>query len=109
MPAVVNISNCRIDKWDTDPDWAGALIFQEYNATTVEELEEANRFGDGKIKINFINVVGPHGKIMGAEDLSTILGSKDADKQIACMYANAGDTITPYAGHEHMWPTFTFA
>lgn len=61
---VVNITNCTVDQWDTNPVWEGFLLCEDYTSKSIEKEQENNLFGDGKITINFNNLVYQGNKIM---------------------------------------------
>ena len=90
----VNVTNCTVNKWDENPDYAGFLICEDYTSTTAASAEENNLFGDGKITVNFINLVGPNGKVTAPSDMSTVCGSRDAN-QLVYVYRDKGGLV-PY-------------
>lgn len=78
----VNITNCKCDHWDTNPQWAGLLICQDYTSGSTEKAEENNLFAPDKITINVSNLITPDGTLLEApKDMATIAGSFD-DKQV---------------------------
>lgn len=78
----VNITNCKCDHWDTNPQWAGLLICQDYTSGSTAKAEENNLFAPDKITINVSNLITPDGTLLAApEDMATIAGSFD-DKQV---------------------------
>lgn len=101
----INVVNCTVDKWEENLDYTGFVLFQDFSSKTPEEVVANNRFSPDKVTINFVNTYGPNGKIVGAEDLSTILGSGDLN-QIAYVYA---DKVGIVAYSPDRYPTFTFA
>ena len=103
--ATVNIINCTVDKWDTRPEWAGFLIMQDYSSGSQEAEETNNLFAPDKLTINFINVVGPDGKVIKPTNLAEVCGTSDAN-QIIYVWNSVGGTI-PY-GDGSRYPTFTF-
>lgn len=70
VPFTINVVNCKFDKWDTNPEWQGMMIFQDHNAHSAQEALERKAFA--KINVNLINCIGPDGqKIEGnAEQLA---------------------------------------
>lgn len=88
----VNITNCTCDYWDTNPLWAGLLICQDYTSGNAENAEANNLFGDGKIKVNVINFVGPNGKLEAPEDIAAICGTGTAD-QVFYVWDNYRNTV----------------
>lgn len=78
----VNITNCKCDHWDTNPQWVGLLICQDYTSGSTEKAEENNLFAPDKITINVSNLTIPNGTLLEApKDMATIAGSFD-DKQV---------------------------
>lgn len=102
----VNIVNCTIDSWETTPTWAGMICLQDYTSESNQSALEAKLFASEKITINITNVTGPNGKIISPDNLSDILGSQIADKQIAYVVYGRNNTLLPYTGNETMYPTF---
>lgn len=78
----VNIVNCQIDAWDTNPKWAGFLCLQDYTSANNEAALEAKLFASDKITINLTNVTGPNGKITTPEDMGLAFGSQNLEKQL---------------------------
>lgn len=104
----VNIVNCQIDAWDTNPKWAGFLCLQDYTSGDNEAALEAKLFASDKITINLTNVTGPNGKITTPEDMGLAFGSQDLEKQLGYVIYGPELTTLPYTGNESMYPTFTF-
>jgi len=64
VPCKVKFINCTCNKWDSNPDYAGFLLLQDYTSASAAEAEEANRFAN--MEITFENCYGPEGvKIEG--------------------------------------------
>lgn len=63
VPATINIVNCTCDKWDSNAQYAGFVLMQDYTSSTAEEAQTANRFSN--ITLNFVNCTGPNGRIVG--------------------------------------------
>lgn len=102
----VNIVNCTIDKWDSNPMWAGFLILEDYTSKTPEEIATNNLFGDGKIKVNFVNLMHNGVKVL-PKDLSKVCGTKDENQVVYICQDNAeGDMIAAY--DESIYPVITF-
>ena len=102
----VNIVNCTIDKWDSNPMWAGFLIFEDYTSKTPEEIAANNLFGDGKIKVNFVNLMHNGVKVL-PKDLSKVCGTQDENQVVYICQDNAeGDMIAAY--DESIYPVITF-
>lgn len=84
----VNITNCKCDHWDTDPQWAGLLICQDYTSGNAVKANENNLFAPDKITINISNLTIPDGTLLEApKDMATIAGSFD-DKQVFYLWDN---------------------
>lgn len=87
---VVNINNCTVDQWETRAPWQGFLICEDYTNKTKEEVNANNLFGDGKITVNFNNLVHAGVKINPA-DLASVCGTKNESQVvIVCQDAVAG-------------------
>lgn len=54
---VVNVTDCSVDQWETTPEYAGFLLCQDYTSGSAEKEKENNLFGDGKITVNFTNLM----------------------------------------------------
>lgn len=61
---VVNVIDCSVEQWDTNPTWEGFLICEDYTSKSVEKEKENNLFGDGKITVNFTNLYHKGVKVM---------------------------------------------
>lgn len=87
---VVNINNCTVDQWDTRAPWQGFLICEDYTNKTEEEVNANNLFGDGKITVNFNNLVHAGVKINPA-DPASVCGTKNESQVVMiCQDAVAG-------------------
>lgn len=87
---VVNINNCTVDQWETRAPWQGFLICEDYTNKTEEEVNANNLFGDGKITVNFNNLVHAGVKINPA-DPASVCGTKNESQVVmVCQYAVAG-------------------
>ena len=87
----MNITNCKIDKWEVKRPWQGMIILEDYTSKSSEEAIANNLFGDNKITINIVNCIGPNGKkITPPTDLSTICGTGDNNQIIYVYYDNGG-------------------
>lgn len=112
----VNIENCVVDHWDSDPNWAGFLILEDYLPYNKQEgdVAAANVFGKDKITVNFKNLVHNGKKVMPAQGkLDSVLGTRDAETQVAYIWNNyeKGTTsdFVPYNEETiERWPTFNF-
>lgn len=87
---VVNINNCTVDQWETRAQWQGFLICEDYTNKTEEEVNANNLFGDGKITVNFNNLVHAGVKINPA-DPASVCGTKNESQVVmVCQDAVAG-------------------
>ena len=87
---VVNINNCTVDQWETRAPWQGFLICEDYTDKTEEEVNANNLFGDGKITVNFNNLVHAGVKINPA-DPASVCGTKNESQVVmVCQDAVAG-------------------
>lgn len=87
---VVNINNCTVDQWETRAPWQGFLICEDYTNKTEEEVNVNNLFGDGKITVNFNNLVHAGVKINPA-DPASVCGTKNESQVVmVCQDAVAG-------------------
>lgn len=78
---VVNINNCTVDQWETRAPWQGFLICEDYTNKTKEEVNANNLFGDGKITVNFNNLVHAGVKINPA-DPASVCGTKNESQVV---------------------------
>lgn len=88
----INVTNCTVNKWETAAPYQGFLLCQDYTSTTAEDAEANNLFGGNKITVNFINLVGPNGKVTTPSDISTVCGSAD-ENQIVYVYRSKGGIV----------------
>lgn len=87
---VVNINNCTVDQWETRAPWQGFLICEDYTNKTEEGVNANNLFGDGKITVNFNNLVHAGVKINPA-DPASVCGTKNESQVVmVCQDAVAG-------------------
>lgn len=87
---VVNINNCTVDQWETRAPWQGFLICEDYTNKTEEEVNANNLFSDGKITVNFNNLVHAGVKINPA-DPASVCGTKNESQVVmVCQDAVAG-------------------
>lgn len=87
---VVNINNCTVDQWETRAPWQGFLICEDYTNKTEEEVNANNLFGDGKITVNFNNLVHAGVKI-NPDDPASVCGTKNESQVVmVCQDAVAG-------------------
>ena len=87
---VVNINNCTVDQWETRTPWQGFLICEDYTNKTEEEVNANNLFGDGKITVNFNNLVHAGVKINPADPASVCGTKNESQVVIVCQDAVAG-------------------
>lgn len=101
----LNVENCTFKKWEeARPEYAGALILEDASSKSAEAEEANNLFAPEKVKVNFINCFGPHGKLE-AKDISKVAGTKD-EKQILYVYYHVQKDI-PF-GDGSKYPTVSF-
>ena len=82
VKCTMNITNCKIDKWDVNSPWQGMMLMQDYTSGNSDKANENNLFAPEKITINVINTIGPNNKkITMPSDISTICGTGD-EKQL---------------------------
>lgn len=82
VKCTMNITNCKIDKWDVNSPWQGMMLMQDYTSGDSDKANENNLFAPEKITINVINTIGPNNKkITMPSDISTICGTGD-EKQL---------------------------
>lgn len=87
---VVNINNCTVDQWETRAPWQGFLICEDYTNKTEEEVNANNLFGDGKITVNFNNLVHAGVKINPADPASVCGTKNESQVVIVCQDVVAG-------------------
>lgn len=87
---VVNINNCTVDQWETRAPWQGFLICEDYTNKTEEGVNANNLFGDGKITVNFNNLVHAGVKINPADPASVCGTKNESQVVIVCQDAVAG-------------------
>lgn len=87
---VVNINNCTVDQWETRAPWQGFLICEDYTNKTEEEVNANNLFGDGKITVNFNNLVHAGVKINPADPASVCSTKNESQVVVVCQDAVAG-------------------
>ena len=88
--------NCTFTRWESYPAYSGAVVCQDYTSQSVEETESNNLFAPEKIRIKFINCVGPSGdKISGSSD-PTIYSGSGNENQLLYVYADNGGGIVSY-------------
>lgn len=101
----VNVIDCDIASVDSNLDYTGIVLCQDYTSKTVEEAEANNLFAPEKVKFNFVNVtVG--GKKVVAGNPEEQFGSKTAE-QILYVYRDAGKSLVGYDATK--FPAVSFA
>lgn len=78
---VVNINNCTVDQWETRAPWQGFLICEDYTSKSEEEANTNNLFGDGKIIVNFNNLIHARKKV-NPTDPASVCGTKNDDQVV---------------------------
>lgn len=84
---VININNCTIDGWDSNPEYQGFIIFEDYTNKTEEDVNTNNLFAPEKIKVNINNLVY-QGKKLAPTDMASVCGTAN-ENQIIYVYAGA--------------------
>lgn len=84
---VININNCTIDGWDSNPEYQGFIIFEDYTNKTEEDVNTNNLFAPEKIKVNINNLVY-QGKKLVPTDMASVCGTANKN-QIIYVYADA--------------------
>lgn len=78
---VVNINNCTVNQWETRAPWQGFLICEDYTSKSEEEANTNNLFGDGKIIVNFNNLIHA-GEKVNPTDPASVCGTKNDDQVV---------------------------
>ena len=84
---VINVNNCTIDGWDSNPEYQGFIIFEDYTNKTEEDVNTNNLFAPEKIKVNINNLVY-QGKKLAPTDMASVCGTANKN-QIIYVYADA--------------------
>lgn len=101
----VNVIDCDIASVDSNLDYTGIVLCQDYTSKTVEDAEANNLFAPEKVKFNFVNVtVG--GKKVVAGNPEEQFGSKTVE-QILYLYRDAGKSLVGYDATK--FPAVSFA
>lgn len=101
----VNVIDCDIASVDSNLDYTGIVLCQDYTSKTVEEAEANNLFAPEKVKFNFVNVtVG--GKKVVAGNPEEQFGSKTAE-QLLYVYRDAAKSLVGYDATK--FPAVSFA
>lgn len=106
----VNIENVTVEQWDSNPDWAGFLILEDWKN---QNPAEANVFSKDKITINIKNLVHNGKKVTVPQgDYSKVITTGDAETQVIYMWNNYETednkaAFVPYEGNVDRYPTIT--
>lgn len=101
----VNMIDCAIASVDSNLDYTGIVLCQDYTSKTVEDAEANNLFAPEKVKFNFVNVtVG--GKKVVAGNPEEQFGSKTAE-QLLYVYRDADRALVGYNATK--FPAVSFA
>lgn len=101
----VNMIDCAIASVDSNLDYTGIVLCQDYTSKTVEEAEANNLFAPEKVKFNFVNVtIG--GKKVVAGNPEEQFGSKTAE-QLLYVYRDADRSLVGYDATK--FPAVSFA
>lgn len=84
----INLVNCEFTEWDSNPDWAGILIMQDYTSGSAEAIKTNNLFGPDKVTINVINCTHAGEKIVAPANIADVCGTKDAATQLFYIWSN---------------------
>lgn len=93
----VNVVNCSVNQWDTN-EYAGFLLCQDYTSST-SDVDTNNLFGDGKITVNFVNLMHKGSKVMPT-DVASVCGVGN-DSQVVYVYTDANNAITSYSSDKY--------
>lgn len=93
---IINIVNCKCDKWDSSKEYQGLIICQDYTSGSVENEISNNLFAPEKIKINIKNFTGPNGKLTRPNNVSDVCGSKDSN-QLLYVYRDKSKAVLEYS------------
>ena len=101
----VNVIDCDIASVDSNLDYTGIVLCQDYTSKTVEDAEANNLFAPEKVKFNFVNVtIG--GKKVVAGNPEEQFGSKTVE-QILYVYRDADRSLVGYDATK--FPAVSFA
>lgn len=99
----LNLINCEFGKWDSNPEYAGVVICEDYTSKSVAVEAEANLFAPDKVTINFINCTHNGNKI-SFNSAKEIAGTKNVNTQLVYVYYDYTGYINYDANH---YPTIT--
>lgn len=100
---VININNCTIDGWDSNPEYQGFIIFEDYTNKTEEDVNANNLFAPEKITVNINNLVYQGEKLVPT-DIASVCGTAN-ENQIIYVYA---DAIGLIAYDSNKYPNISF-
>ena len=101
----VNMIDCVIASVDSNLDYTGIVLCQDYTSKTVEEAEANNLFAPEKVKFNFVNVTVGGEKVV-AGNPEEQFGSKTAE-QLLYVYRDADRSLVGYDATK--FPAVSFA
>lgn len=102
----INIKNCECKKWESDLQYTGMILFQDYTSTSAEAAVTNNLFAPEKVHVNVVSFKLPNGEMLQApENMATICGSGTAD-QVFYVYADKGGLVAYDAAR---YPLITIA
>lgn len=101
----VNVIDCDIASVDSNLDYTGIVLCQDYTSKTVEEAEANNLFAPEKVKFNFVNVTVGGEKVVGGNPEEQF-GSKTAE-QLLYVYRDADRSLVGYDATK--FPAVSFA
>lgn len=101
----VNVIDCDIASVDSNLDYTGIVLCQDYTSKTVEEAEANNLFAPEKVKFNFVNVTVGGEKVV-AGNPEEQFGSKTAE-QLLYVYRDADRSLVGYDATK--FPAVSFA
>ena len=103
VPATINITNCTIDKWDANEEFAGFLIMQDYTSGSIESEQSNNLFKN--LTINFINLIGPDGKKIKPENVADVCTGGSGQRVVYIWNSKEGHVQYDV----NRYPTITFS
>ena len=99
----VNIINCSVNQWEeTNKEYGGFLICEDYTSDA-SSVDSNNLFGNGKIRVNFMNLTHKGEKVIYS-NASRCCGTKD-ENQVVYVYA---DNVGFVNYSEDKYPIVTF-
>lgn len=101
----LNVVNCSVEQWQSSGPYSGFLLLEDYTSTSKDEVTTNNLFGDGKLKVNFINLMYK-GKKIEPTDISTVCGTQNSD-QVIYVYADQNEAVTQYDANTYPIVSFS--